>query len=342
MDAAAFIAGCAGTSLSDEERRFFADARPFGLIVFKRNVESRGQLQALIRDFRSTVGWDAPVLVDQEGGRVQRLGPPEWPRRPSARTLSDAASVGRSAPDFTLARTDARLIAADLAEVGITVACAPILDLRLPGASDVIGDRGFSADPGIVGAFGRAICEGLRAGGVLPVLKHIPGHGRATVDSHVGLPVVDEPLETLEDTDFRPFRSLSDEKIGMTAHVVYTAVDPDRPATQSAAVVDGIIRKRIGFDGLLLTDDISMGALAGSVADRARLALAAGCDVVLHCNGTLSEMIAVAVEAPRLAGRALERAEAALASRGAPDGASLEALEAELAHALNRPHHATV
>ncbi|CAN2533154.1 Beta-hexosaminidase [Methylocapsa aurea] len=313
----AFICGCAGLALTREEKSFLREAQPWGAILFKRNVASREQLCALASEIREQLGGDAPILVDQEGGRVQRLGPPVWRAYPSAAAFERL----RRAPEETarLVRLGARLIAHDLREVGISVDCLPVLDVPVDGSHNIIGDRAYSREPSEIARLGRAAAEGLLDGGVLPVIKHIPGHGRARADSHLELPVVDAPRAELEAQDFIPFRADADLPLGMTAHVVYTAIDPERPGTLSKAVVEGIIRGVIGFDGLLMTDDISMKALSGGFRERAEAALAAGCDVVLHCNGALDEARAVAEGAGDLAGRALERARAALALIGAPE-----------------------
>jgi len=307
----AFVSGCEGLSLTADEVAFFADQQPFGLILFKRNCDSRDQLRGLIARFREAVGReDAQVLIDQEGGRVQRMGPPHWRAYPPARSIGDLyledPEEGRRA-GYLLAR----LIAGELAEVGFSIDCLPVLDVTQPDVHKAIGDRGFGSDPGIVAVLGRAIADGLRDGGILPVIKHMPGHGRARVDSHHDLPVVDAEIHDLEDTDFRPFQELKTLPIGMTCHLVYTAIDPDRPATHSPVVIADIIRGTIGFEGLLLTDDLSMNALAGTIAERAANALQAGCDIALHCNGELDEMIAVADVSPELAGTSLERVERA-------------------------------
>ena len=287
----AVIFGCAGARLNAEERAFFRDTDPLGFILFQRNCENPQQLGALVADLRESIGRsDAPVLIDQEGGRVARLKPPHWPAYPAAATL---AALG-GARTKEAVRLGARLIADDLATLGITVDCLPVLDIPAKGADRVIGDRAYGDSPGVVSTLGHAACTGLLAGGVLPVIKHIPGHGRATVDSHDRLPRVDASRDSLEATDFAPFRALADMPLAMTAHIVYTAIDPRQPATLSRRVIDEAIRASIGFDGVLMTDDLSMKALGGSYADRARQALAAGCDVILHCNGHISEMIDVA------------------------------------------------
>lgn len=320
----AFITGLAGTTLANDERAFLREAQPWGLIVFKRNISDPVQVADLIASFREAVGGKAPVLVDQEGGRVQRLGPPHWPVYPPG------AVYGRlyerdPAAGLAAARLGARLIAADLEPLGIDVDCMPLADVPVAGGNAVIGDRAYGERPDQVAALAGAIAKGLQEGGVLPVLKHLPGHGRATVDSHNQLPVVDADRATLEATDFAAFRPLANLPLGMTAHVVFTAIDPVAPATTSVTMVREVIRGLIGFRGLLMSDDVSMGALAGSISDRSRAALAAGCDIVLHCNGRIGEMQAVAAEAPVLSGIAARRAENALASRGAAGAFDAEA-----------------
>jgi len=312
MTARAFIAGCSGPVLTAEEEAFFRAAAPWGFIVFRRNIETPAQLTALTAALRETVGRDAPILIDQEGGRVQRMGPPHWPVYPPGR------AYGRLAGNDPLyhreiARLGARLMADDLRAVGITVDCVPVLDVPIAGAHDVIGDRAYGRDPETVALLGRAAAEGLIAGGVLPVIKHIPGHGRAAADSHHDLPVVQASRAELERQDFVPFRHLADMPLAMTAHVVYTALDPEHPATTSASVMRDVIRGHIGYDGLVMSDDVSMNALSGSLAERTRAAFAAGCDMVLHCNGRLDEMEAVASDSPELGGEAGRRAAAALA-----------------------------
>ncbi|MGD1014937.1 MAG: beta-N-acetylhexosaminidase [Roseiarcus sp.] len=326
----AFVCGCAGATLTPEERAFLRDARPWGLILFKRNVVDREQLRALIQSFRDCLGRaDAPALIDQEGGRVQRLGPPLWPAYPAAARFEGASEPARAA---WLA---ARLIAHDLGEVGVAVDCAPVLDVGDPGAHAVIGERAFSRAPERVATLGRAVCDGLIAGGVLPVVKHIPGHGRARADSHLELPVVAASRSELAGRDFVPFAALRDAPMAMTAHVVFSAIDPEFPATTSPIVVREIIRGAIGFDGLILSDDLSMKALSGPLAGRARAAFAAGLDIALHCNGDLGEARAVAESAPELAGAALRRAEAALARVAAgPQPFDVAAGRAELAASL--------
>jgi beta-N-acetylhexosaminidase len=311
MTRLAAIFGCAGPSLTADEAAFFRDARPWGFILFRRNVESPDQLRALTAALRETVGdAAAPVLVDQEGGRVQRLGPPHWPKYPPARAYGEA--VRDLEERRALVRLGARLIAHDLTGVGINVDCVPVLDVPSLGAHDIIGDRAYADTPRDVATLGRAAADGLLAGGVLPVIKHLPGHGRAMADSHESLPVVNATAAALAAHDFVPFRLNADLPLAMTAHVVYAAIDPDNPATTSAIVIRDIIRGEIGFDGLLMTDDLSMKALGGSFEDRTSGGLAAGCDVVLHCNGAMDEMRAVAAGAAVLAGESQRRADAAL------------------------------
>jgi beta-N-acetylhexosaminidase len=325
MAARAFITGVTGTSLTPQERSFLRDTGPWGLILFARNVATADQVRDLVSSFREAVDRpDAPVLIDQEGGRVQRLRPPIWPSYPAGAAygrLYDADASG----GLAAARLGARLIAADLAALGITVDCLPLADVPAPGASPVIGDRAYGHSADKVSAIAAAIAEGLRLGGVLPVVKHIPGHGRATVDSHNGLPVVSASRDELEATDFAAFRALRTLPMAMTAHVVFNAIDALAPATTSATMVREVIRGSIGFDGLLMSDDLSMNALSGSVGERAAAALAAGCDVALHCNGDFDEMTAVAARTPLLAHRAEERAAAALAWRQPPQDGDLAA-----------------
>jgi beta-N-acetylhexosaminidase len=310
----AFITGLAGTVLTGAEQRFLQEADPWGLILFKRNVAAPDDVRRLIGEFRSAVGREAPVLIDQEGGRVQRLGPPYWPSYPPGAAYGALYDRDRSA-GLAAAKLGARLIAEDLRQLGIDVDCAPVADVPIAAADPIIGDRAYGANPAKVAALAGAFAAGLIEGGVLPVLKHIPGHGRATADSHQALPVVTAEPATLNATDFAAFRPLRALPMGMTAHVVFTAIDPVAPATTSATIVRSVIRDSIGFAGLLMTDDISMGALSGSLDERTRAAIAAGCDIVLHCNGDMAEMRAVAAEALVLRGEAARRAEAALAMR---------------------------
>lgn len=309
MTCRALILGCSGTHLTAGEAAFFRDVRPWGFILFKRNIGAPDAVRALTASLRETVGRaDAPVLIDQEGGRVQRMGPPHWPKYPAGARFGRLNGSARA-----MAWLGARLMAHDLASVGINVDCAPMLDVPVEGTHDIIGDRAYAQDADSVAEIGRAVAEGLMAGGVLPVIKHIPGHGRATSDSHFHLPVVDADRSSLEATDFRPFRALNDMPLAMSAHVVYPHLDPKRPATLSRIVIDDIIRGAIGFDGLLMSDDLSMKALKGSYRRRSEQAFAAGIDVVLHCNGLMRQMRGVVAGAPMLAGEPLRRAEAAMA-----------------------------
>jgi beta-N-acetylhexosaminidase len=318
MTTRAFITGVSGTELSAAEREFIRAQRPWGFILFKRNIEAPSQVTKLVGELRGELGEpDAPVLIDQEGGRVQRLGPPHWPVYPAGALFGRLYDLD-PVLGLTAARLSARLIAADLGELGVTVDCLPLADVPVAGADAVIGNRAYGTEPDKVAAIARAVTEGLEQGGILPVLKHIPGHGRATADTHFRLPVVDTPRAELERTDFAAFQPLADLPMAMTAHVVFSALDPAQPATTSATMINQVIRGVIGFQGLLMSDDVSMNALAGSIAERTRAILAAGCDIVLHCNGKLDEMREVAREAPELSGKALERARRALASRKAP------------------------
>lgn len=329
MAARAFITGLAGTTVTPDERAFLRDAAPWGLILFKRNVADPAQLRALIDDFRAICGrGEAPVLIDQEGGRVQRLGPPHWPSYPPGAVYGRIFARDPVA-GLRAATLGARLIAADLAAVGITVDCLPLADVPVPEADRVIGDRAYGNQPRQVAAIAAAVAAGLQAGGVLPVLKHLPGHGRATADSHERLPVVTTDRKTLEMTDFAAFMPLAGLPLGMTAHVVFTALDAALPATMSITIIQEVIRGVIGFSGVLMSDDVSMGALSGTIAERTRRSLAAGCDLVLHCNGDLAEMREVASMCPELAGPALQRTDAALAARHAPDDIDLDAARAE-------------
>src|SRR3954466_2658317 len=317
MSARAFITGISGLTLTPEERDFLRASRPWGFILFKRNIDTPVQVIDLVDQLRAAVeNPDAPVLVDQEGGRVQRFGPPHWPVYPAGAMFGSLYDV-EPALGLRAARLSARLIAADLIDLGVTVDCLPLADLPVAGADAVIGSRAYGTEPGKVAAIARAVTEGLQQGGVLPVLKHIPGHGRATADTHFRLPVVDTSKTDLERTDFAPFRTLADLPMAMTAHVVFSALDPAQPATTSATIIHQVIRGVIGFQGLLMSDDVSMNALAGSIAERTRAIFASGCDMVLHCNGKLEEMREVARQTPELSGKPLERAARALASRKA-------------------------
>jgi beta-N-acetylhexosaminidase len=336
MASRAFITGVSGLELTDAEREFLRGELPWGLILFKRNIETPDQVSALIEEFRSLVGEaDAPVMIDQEGGRVARLTPPRWPVYPPGAAFGALYDLD-IALGLRAAWLSSRLIAADLTDLGITVDCLPLADVPIAGADAVIGNRAYGTEPAKVAAVARAVTGGLEQGGVLPVLKHIPGHGRATADSHFRLPTVDTPREELERTDFAAFQPLADLPMAMTAHIVFSAIDPIQPATTSATIIQRVIRGEIGFQGLLMSDDVSMNALAGSIAERTRAIVDAGCDMVLHCNGKLDEMRDVAREAPELAGAALERARRALASRKPPEPFDRQAGRAELEALMDR------
>ena len=301
----AFVCGCVGPRLTAAERAFLRDADPFGVILFKRNIEAPDQVRELIGDIRAALGRPAHVLIDQEGGRVQRFGPPHWRRYPPAARFEAA---GPRAAELTY--LSARLMGTELLELGVTIDCAPVLDVPAPGSHDVIGDRAYARDPARVATLGRAAAQGLLDAGVMPVIKHVPGHGRALADSHHDLPKVTASRADL-DLDFAPFRANADLPAAMTAHVVFTALDPERPATISPIVVRDIVRGAIGFGGLLFSDDLSMKALAGTFRDKTEALFAAGVDIALHCNGDLDEARAVLDATPALAGPALARAEAA-------------------------------
>jgi beta-N-acetylhexosaminidase len=314
----AAIFGCAGPSLSDTEAAFFRDADPWGFILFGRNIVSPDQVRTLTGDLRAAVGrLNAPVFVDQEGGRVARLGPPHWRRYPPAGAFAEMAARDPVLA-CEMAWLGARLIAHDLKALGITADCAPVLDTPALGSHEIIGDRAYGRTPDMVALLGRAAADGFLAGGVAPVIKHIPGHGRAKADSHLALPVVRASLAELEAIDFAPFKDMADAPMAMTAHVIYAAVDGTRPATVSPVVIEQVIRRSIGFAGLLMSDDLSMRALHGGLADRTRGALDAGCDVVLHCNGGPAEMAEVAGAASVLAGNAAARARRALEAVAEP------------------------
>jgi beta-N-acetylhexosaminidase len=328
------ILGCAGTRLSAEERAFFSRASPLGFILFARNCETPGQIRALVDELREAVGRaDAPVLIDQEGGRVARLKPPQWRAAPPAGRFGELAARKPHAA-IEAVRLNSYLIARELAALGIDVDCAPVLDLRFPDAHEVIGDRAFGAAPQSVAELGRAACEGFLAGGVLPVIKHVPGHGRAMVDSHHELPVVTTARAEMEATDFEPFRLLADMPWAMTAHVRYAAIDPSLPATLSPKVIREVIRGHIGFDGLLLCDDLSMRALKGDLGHLARQALAAGCDIALHCNGNMKEMTAVVAAAGALSADAERRFRRGRALLERSAGTAIAAAETRLAELM--------
>ncbi len=323
----AFVCGLAGPRLLAEESAFLRETQPWGLILFKRNVENREQLRALTDEVRAAVGRNAPVLIDQEGGRVQRLGPPLWNAYPAAARFE--AELGAERAEEAV-RLTMRLIAHDLREAGIDVDCAPVLDVADEATHAVIGARAYAREPKRVAALGRAAMEGLIAGGVAPVVKHIPGHGRARADSHLELPVVEASRAELE-RDFAAFRALADAPAAMTAHVVYSAIDPTAPCTTSAKVIGEIVRGEIGFQGLLFSDDLSMKALGGEFGARARAAFAAGVDIALHCNGDLNEARPVAEASPVLAGRALARAQALMQCAAKTEDFDVAGARAQLA-----------
>jgi beta-N-acetylhexosaminidase len=313
---AAVIFGCAGTELKEDERAFFRDIRPLGFIVFARNIVDPDQVRRLTAQLRESIDDPAaPILIDQEGGRVQRLRPPHWRAALPAERFGQLAARDLAAACRAV-KLNHRLIAAELTALGIDVDCAPLIDIRIPGAHDVIGDRAYGGDPDLVATLGRAAADGLLEGGVMPIIKHIPGHGRSMVDSHHDLPRVNAGQEELSAKDFRPFRALKDVPWAMTAHIIYEAFDTALPATLSPKVISQVIRGEIGFDGLLLTDDLSMKALSGSLDGLARRSLAAGCDVILHCNGDMAEMRQVAAGTAPLSPAAKARYEQGLEKRG--------------------------
>ncbi len=310
----ALICGCAGTALTEEERAFYRREDPFGLILFARNIDNPRQVRLLVDDFRACLNrTDAPVFIDQEGGRVQRLRPPHWRDYPSAARFGE---LWEESPLDALAaaRGITFLLGRELAALGINADCLPVLDVPVAGSHDIIGDRAYARQPQVAALLANAALQGLQAAGVAGVIKHIPGHGRARADSHKELPVVEASLEELRAHDFPTFAALASAPMAMTAHVVYTAIDADNPATTSEVVINDVIRGELGFAGLLMSDDLNMEALHGPLAARAQAALEAGCDVVLHCSGDLDEMREVAAGCPTLAGKALQRAQAALAA----------------------------
>jgi beta-N-acetylhexosaminidase len=331
MDFKAFISGCAGLSLSEDERAFFAAERPCGLILFARNCATPEQIRAIVASFKDAVGSDEVlVLIDQEGGRVQRLRPPHWRQMPPARAYG---LLYRDNPEAAKAAAfaGARLIADELREAGINVNCVPVLDVPQPDAHGIIGDRAYGDDPEVVTAIGRAVVEGTLSGGVLPVIKHVPGHGRAKADSHLSLPRIEASKAELAAIDFCPFHALRDAPLAMTAHVLLPCFDDRRPASVSPVIMSEVIRNRIGLKGLVMSDDIGMQALGGSMASRARDVIAAGCDVALHCSGDLAEMREVASAVPPLTGQSAERFASARARLHAP-----EAFDADAGLALVR------
>ena len=312
----AFICGCRGERLGDEERRFFSASSPWGFILFRRNIATPEQTRRLVAELRESVGWNAPVLIDQEGGRVARLQPPHWRDYPAARRFGELAQSNfpRAAEALELG---VKLMAQDVASIGADVICLPVLDILFPETHEVIGDRAYADDAELVAQLGGIAARALLDMGVLPVGKHVPGHGRARTDSHKELPQVDASEVELQQ-DFIPFRELADLPMMMTAHILYRSLDAAAPATFSAQIISDVIRGHIGFDGLLLSDDLSMKALQGDMEERARKAVEAGCDMLLHCNGEMDEMQALAGAAPMLTGRRAERAQAALVQRKSP------------------------
>lgn len=315
----ALITGLAGPELLPEEAAFLGRVRPCGIILFARNLVAHDQITRLVADAKAAIGLDdVLVLIDQEGGRVQRLRPPLARALPPARAYAQLYATDPAAA-VAAARSQSRLVAAELGELGINTDCAPVLDVPVAGAHDIIGDRAYGASAEQVAALGRAVAEGFLDGGMLPVIKHIPGHGRAMSDSHHDLPVVDTPHATLSATDFAAFKALADMPAAMTAHVVFTAIDRDNPASTSARVTEDIIRGEIGFDGLLMSDDLSMKALTGTIGARAEAVIAAGSDVALHCNGDLAEMEEAAARLPTLTGKSRIRFFAALARVSRPE-----------------------
>jgi beta-N-acetylhexosaminidase len=312
------IFGLSGETLTPDERAFFSEVQPAGYILFKRNIADRAQLRVLTDDLRALHGRDdLLIMIDQEGGRVARMQAPVWPSFPPGAVFDRLYDLAPSSA-IAAARANARAIALTLAEVGITVDALPLLDVRQDGASDIMGDRTLGADPMRVAALGRATLEGLAEGGVVGIVKHMPGHGRAMVDSHLDLPVVDANLNALE-TDLAPFRTLNQAPIGMTAHVVYTEWDAHRPASLSPTVIGEIIRQRIGFNGLLMSDDLDMKALNGSIPELAAGVVAAGCDLALNCWGRMDDMVGIANLLPAITDKARARLDRAMASvtRGA-------------------------
>lgn len=327
----AMILGAAGKALTPDEVAFYGDERPWGFILFARNIGEPDQIRGLVAAMRDSVGRpEAPVFIDQEGGKVQRLRPPLAPNYPSATALGALYASDQGA-GLRAAWLLGRLHAYDLSALGITADCLPVLDVPIEGASDVIGSRAYAKRPDAVAAMGRAAAKGLMAGGVLPVMKHIPGHGRAFADTHFELPTVDVSRAELAAHDFKPFKALCDLPMAMTAHVIFSAIDSASPATTSAKVIGEVIRGEIGFDGLLMSDDTSMKALKGDFPSKAQAILDAGCDIVLHCNGVMEEMAGIASRTRPLAGRSLERAERALGFISGRDGLGETVARAEFA-----------
>lgn len=333
-EVSAVIYGCAGPVLTEEERSFFRDASPWGFILFARNIETPGQVARLTAELRETVGWDAPILIDQEGGRVARLRAPHWREWPPVREQGERGLSEIDVMESLRLRSQA--IAAELLALGIDVNCVPLLDVPQPNAHPIIGDRALGETPSDVALRGREVVSACLEAGLLPVVKHLPGHGRALHDSHLELPRVTAPVEELRRTDFLPFRSLRDAPLGMTAHITYEAIDPDACVTLSPRGI-AVIRDEIGFDGLLMTDDLSMHALKGPMGERARRSLQAGCDLVLHCNGDMGEMRAIQPECPPLGEAASRRSARALALRGNRPALDAAALRAKFDELIREP-----
>lgn len=333
----AAIVGISGTVLTPEEKELFASKRPSGFILFARNCENPEQVTALVRSLRLAVD-DAqiPVLIDQEGGRVTRLKPPSWQTLPPLRRIGEQASCNLERAREA-AWLHARLIASDLEPLGITINCSPVLDLGFKGQTQAIGDRAFSDNPDIVGELGRATIKGFLDGGVIPVIKHLPGHGRATVDSHADLPRVSARRDALATADWVPFCRNADAPLGMTAHILFSDLDVDCCATQSSTIVTDIIRGEIGFSGALLSDDLSMEALGGSLGERARKAIEAGCDLALHCNGVMAEMSGVLTASGPLEGASLARFDQALSTKRSPKPFDIDAGRQRLEALLTPP-----
>lgn len=330
MGIKAFITGVAGTNITEKERDFLDHEHPWGLILFARNIQDPKQVHKLVDQFREAVGRaNAPVLIDQEGGRVQRLKEPHWQKYAPGKKLGDLWRAGNKSGQRAI-YLQSRLIAYDLYELGINVDCLPVLDVPVEGGHDVIGDRAYSTNPQDVAIMGKIACQGLLDGGVLPVIKHIPGHGRASVDSHKDLPNVTASIEELQNSDFMPFKALSNMPLAMTAHVKYEALDPDHCATVSSTIIKDIIRDELGFGGILMSDDLSMHALEGDFGERTKASFAAGCDIVLHCNGVLSEMEEIAAVCDVLDGDVLVRADKALQQIHVPDEIDVDAMRLEL------------
>lgn len=323
------ILGASGATLTADEISLYRDERPWGFILFARNCVELPQIADLVASMRDAVGRpDAPVLIDQEGGRVQRIRPPMIERYPSATALGEIYKQDKE-KGLRAAWLMSRLHAFDLMKLGVTVDCLPVLDVPVEGASNVIGDRAYGFDPRMVASMGKAAAEGLKAGGMLPIMKHMPGHGRGMADSHHELPVVTASRTELEAHDFVPFIAMKDELMAMSAHIVFTAYDDRDPATISPIVIEEVIRGHIGFDGLLVSDDTSMNALKGTIGERAARIMGGGCDIVLHCNGVMDEMKAVVKEVVPLCGKALARAEAVERGFAAPDASNEHALRSE-------------